>query len=226
MLRLYGTPQTRTFRPLWMLEELGVPYELVKTDSANGDTRTPEFLALNPNGHVPVLVDGGLVLWESMAINLYLAEKHGQGTLWPASAADAARAVQWSFWAMTECERALFDVLFARQSGPQFEKWRAWSESEEFRRTHPGEPSYAREEVEARARQGEAKLQPPLRVLDGELAGRTHLIGDAFGVADLNVASILVTARLAHMDLSAYPNVDAWLGRCLSRPAVARAATR
>jgi glutathione S-transferase len=225
MLRLYGTPQTRTFRPLWMLEELGVPYELVKTDFANGDTRTPEFLALNPNGHVPVLADGELVLWESMAINLYLAEKHGEGTLWPAAAADRARAVQWSFWAMTECERALFDVLFGRGGGP-FEKWRAWSESEEFRATHPGEPSYTPDEVEARARRAEAGLQPPLRVLDAQLAGRSHLLGDAFGVADLNVASIWVTARLARLDLSAHPHVDAWLGRCLARPAVARAATR
>jgi glutathione S-transferase len=226
MLRLYGTPQTRTFRPLWMLEELGVPYELVKTDFANGDTRTPEFLALNPNGHVPVLADGELVLWESMAINLYLAERYGEGTLWPAAAADRARAVQWSFWAMTECERALFEVLFARSSGAQFEKWREWSESEEFRATHPGEPSFAREEVEARAKRAEAGLQPPLRVLDAQLEGKPYLLGDAFGVADLNVASILVTARLAQLDLSAHPNVDAWLGRCLARPAVARAATR
>jgi glutathione S-transferase len=225
MLRLYGTPQTRTFRPLWMLEELGVPYELVKTDFANGDTRTPEFLALNPNGHVPVLADGELVLWESMAINLYLAEKHGEGTLWPAAAADRARAVQWSFWAMTECERALFDVLFGR-GGAQFEKWRAWSESEEFRATHPGETSYTPDEVEARARRAEAGLQAPLRVLDAQLEGRSHLLGAAFGVADLNVASIGVTARLARLDLSAYPNVDAWLARCLARPAVARAASR
>jgi glutathione S-transferase len=209
-----------------MLEELGVPYELVKTDFANGDTRTPEFLRINPNGHVPALVDGDLTLWESMAINLYLAERYGQGTLWPASAADRARAVQWSFWAMSECERALFDVLFGRSTGAQFEKWREWSESEAFRATHPGEPSYTRDEVAARARRAEAGLQPPLRVLEGQLGGQPYLLGHAFDVADLNVASIWVTARLAQLDLSAHPNVDAWLGRCLARPAVARAATR
>ena len=93
MLRLYGTPQTRTFRPLWMLEELGIPYELVKADFASGGTRTPEFLKINPNGHVPALVDGDLALCESLAINLYLAEKYGRTTLWPASEADRARAV-------------------------------------------------------------------------------------------------------------------------------------
>jgi len=225
MLRLYGTPQTRTFRPLWMLEELGVPYELVKTDFANGDTRTPGFLAINPNGHVPALVDGELALFESMAINLYLAETYGQGTLWPEAPADRARALQWSFWVMSECERPLFDVLFGR-GGPQFERWRAWTETEEFRATHPGEVPPTLETAAARAKQAEATLQPPLRVLDAQLAGRDYLLGPSFGVADLNVASVWVTARLAQLDLSAYSNVDAWLGRCTSRPALARAATR
>lgn len=225
MLRLYGTPQTRTFRPLWMLEELGVPYELVKTDFADGSTRTPEFLAINPNGHVPALVDGELALFESMAINLYLAETYGRETLWPASAADRARAVQWSFWAMTECEAPLFALLFG-QGGPQFERWRAWTESEEFRATHPGATPPTREAAEAAAKQARAALEPPLGVLDAQLAGRSYLLGDSFGVADLNVASVWVTARLARHDLSAWPQVDAWLARCTSRPALARAATR
>ena len=225
MLRLYGTPQTRTFRPLWMLEELGIPYELVRADFANGDTRSPEFLKINPNGHVPALVDGDLALFESMAINLYLAEKYGRGTLWPASEADRARAVQWSFWVMTECEQALFAVLF-RSGGAQFEKWRAWTETEEFRATHPGVVPFTREAAEAAAQQGEAALQPPLRVLNAQLESRSYLLGESFGIADLNVASVWVTARLAQLDLSAYPNVDGWLARCTSRPAVARAATR
>jgi glutathione S-transferase len=225
MIRLYGTAQTRAFRPLWMLEELGVPYELVKTDFASGGTRAPEFLKINPNGHVPALVDGDLALCESMAINLYLAERYGQGTLWPESPADRARAVQWSFWVMTECEQPLFALLF-RQGGPQFERWRAWTESAEFRATHPGVTPPTREAVEAAAKQAEAALEPPLRVLDAQLAGRSYLLGDAFGVADLNVASVWVTARLARHDLSAWPQVDAWLARCTSRPAVARAATR
>jgi glutathione S-transferase len=225
MLRLYGTPQTRTFRPLWMLEELGVPYELVKTDFASGDTRSLEFLKINPNGHVPALVDGDLALFESMAINLYLAETYGQGTLWPESAADRARAVQWSFWVMSECEQPLFAVLF-RQGGPQFERWRAWTETEEFRATHPGVTPFTRETAETAAQQGEAALQPPLRVLNAQLESRRYILGESFGVADLDVASVWVTARLAQLDLSHYPNVDAWLARCTSRPAVVRAAAR
>lgn len=225
MIRLYGTAQTRTFRPLWMLEELGVAYELVKTDFANGDTRSPDFLRINPNGHVPALVDGELALFESLAINLYLAEKYGRGSLWPDFEADRARTLQWSFWAMTECEQPLFSVLFAA-GGEQFERWRAWTETDEFRKTHPGAAPVTRETAELAARQGEAALQPPLRVLDAHLEGRDYLLGASFGAADLNVASVWIAARLARLDVSAHPRVDAWLARCTSRPALVRAATR
>src|SRR2546422_10753603 len=75
MIKLYGIPRSRTIRPLWMLEELGLPYDNVKVSFVN-ETRTPEFLRLNPNGHIPVLQDSSLTLWESLAINLYLARKH------------------------------------------------------------------------------------------------------------------------------------------------------
>ncbi len=225
MLRIYGTPNSRTIRPLWMLEELGVAYELIKTDFANGDTRSLDFLRINPNGHVPALVDGELALFESLAINLYLAEKYGRGGLWPDSEADRGRTVQWSFWAMTECEQPLFSVLFAA-GGAQFERWRAWTETEEFRKTHPGAPRVTREAADLAARQGKAALEPPLRVLDAQLEGRDYLLGASFGAADLNVASVWVTARLARLDLSPHPRADAWLARCTSRPALARAATR
>jgi glutathione S-transferase len=165
------------------------------------------------------------VLFESMAINLYLAETYGKGTLWPESAADRARTVQWSFWVMTECEQPLFDVLFG-SGGAQFERWRAWTETEEFRATHPGVEPPTPATAAARAKLAEATLQPPLRVLGAQLAGRDYLLGPSFGAADLDVASVWVTARLAQLDLSAHPNVDAWLARCTSRPAVVRAATR
>ena len=102
MIKLYGISRSRAMRPLWMLEELGLPYEHVKVSFVN-DTRKPEFLRLNPNGHIPVLQDGDLVLWESMAINLYLARKYDKG-LWPKRVEDGGRAFQWSLWSMTELE--------------------------------------------------------------------------------------------------------------------------
>jgi len=77
MLKIYGVARSRAFRVLWMARELGLDYEHVKVDFASGETREPGFLALNPNGHVPVIDDAGFILWESMAINLYLAKKYG-----------------------------------------------------------------------------------------------------------------------------------------------------
>ena len=78
MVKLYGVPRSRAMRSLWMLEEVGVPYENVKTMFGPTGSRTPEFLRINPNGHIPAMVDGDLVLWESLAINLYLARKYGK----------------------------------------------------------------------------------------------------------------------------------------------------
>ena len=84
-----------------MLEELELPYELVPLSS--GEAQRPELLRLNPNGKVPTLVDGKMVLWESLAINLYLCEKYG-GDLWPASVEARGHALKWSFWAMSQIE--------------------------------------------------------------------------------------------------------------------------
>ncbi len=221
MIQLFGNANTRAFRSLWLLDELGVPYEHVNTDFHNGDTRKPEFLAINPNGHVPALVDGELRLWESMAINLYLAGRYGQAPFWPASEPDRARAVQWSFWAVTECEQHGFNVLF-QKGGEQFARWREWSSSPEFRETHPAAVAPSEETAAA----SEAALQIPFRVLNAHLEGRDYILGPAFTAADLNVASILVSVLLARIDLSAHPRLAAWLGRCTSRPAVARAAAR
>ena len=113
-LKIYGVARSRAFRTLWMAKELGLDYEHLKVDFATGETRTPGHLALNPNGHIPVIDDNGFVLWESMAINLYLAKKYGAGTLYPTRLEDEARAWQWSFWGMTEVERPVLAVLFNR----------------------------------------------------------------------------------------------------------------
>ena len=86
MIKLYGVPGSRAMRSLWMLEELGVPYEHIKTNFADGGTRKPDYMKINPNGHIPALQDGDVTLWESLAINLYLARKFDKG-LWPKTAA-------------------------------------------------------------------------------------------------------------------------------------------
>lgn len=198
MIRIFGKPRSRTVRCLWMAEEIGLAYENVKTDFERGEARTPEFLRLNPNGHVPALEDGDVRLFESLAINLYLARRYG-GALWPHDAADEGRVFQWSIWAMTELEEPLLTALVNRRFLPE-----------------------ARRDAQRAARAAE-RARKPLGVLEGALDGRSWLVGEAFGVADLNVASVLVWAPMADIDLAPTPRVAAWLGRCTARPAFARA---
>jgi glutathione S-transferase len=197
MIKLYGIPMSRAFRSLWALEEIGVEYEHVPVNFL-GDAKKPEYLKINPNGRIPALVDGGLTLFESMAINLYLARKY-DGGLQPKSLEDEARAVQWSFWGMTELEPHLLKMLLNRVLLPEDQ----------------------RDASEAEA--GAAALQAPLRVLDRALADRSFLLGESFGIADLNVASVLSWAKFVALDLSNHARAKAWFEACLGRPAVARA---
>ena len=198
MIKVYGVPGSRAIRTLWMLEELGLPYENVKTHFATGDTRKADFLKLNPNGHIPVLQDGDLVLFESMAINLYLARKHDKG-LWPKRVEDEGRAFQWSVWAMTELEEPVLTTLLHRAVYPEGQR----------------DANKADDAAE--------RAKAPLAVLDGALAGRQYLAGDAFTVADLDVASVGIWAKMVRLDLSGVPRVQDWLGRCTARPALAQA---
>ncbi|MEE9281149.1 MAG: glutathione S-transferase family protein [Myxococcota bacterium] len=197
-MKLYGVAQSRAQRSLWMLEELGIDYEHEKTHFAT-DAKQPEYLEnINPNGKVPALVDGDLVLWESMAINLYLARKYDGGLL-PKSLEDQARAVQWSFWGMTEIEPSLIEVLMNRRFLPEDQR------------------------DAAKADAAEAALAKPLAVLNEALVGEAYLLGSSFSVADLNVASVLSWALFLGVELSQVPEVQRWLGACTSRPAAERA---
>jgi len=199
MLKIYGVARSRAFRILWMAKELGLDYEHVKVDFASGETRESGFLALNPNGQVPVIYDDGFILWESMAINLYLAKKYGVGGLYPSRLEDEARAWQWSFWGMTEVERPVLTAMMNRAVYPEEKRDKAAADA------------------------AEQALAQPLKVLDGALGRSPNLLGESFTVADLNVASILAWARPAQIDMSAVPKVAEWLKNCAERPA-ARAA--
>ena len=106
-LRIYGIARTRAFRALWMAKELGLDYEHIPVEIGDAGARTPEFLAINPNGRLPVIVDDGFVLFESLAITLYLAKKHSPGRLYPGTLEGEARAWQWSLWAVTEVDRGV-----------------------------------------------------------------------------------------------------------------------
>jgi len=192
MLKIYGTSMSRAGRALWAAEELGIKFEHIPV--AVPDTHKPEHLMLNPNGHIPVIDDDGTVVWESMAVNLYLAEKYGKAPLWPARVEDRGRAYQWSFWAMTEVEQHLITVFRNRMMLPKEQR---------------------DEQAAVNAMQA---LNAPLNVLDQSVKGG-YLLGSEFTVADLNAAGVMMLAPMIGVDMSGVPAAKAWLDKCLARPA-------
>lgn len=193
-LKIYGIARSRAFRTLWMAEELGLDYEHLPVGFADGGTKDPAFLAVNPMGRIPAIKDGDFAMWESLAINLYLAKKHDRG-LYPKTLEDEARAWMWSFWALSELERPLLAVVLNRH-------------------IHPPEKRDA-----AAAAAAETEIQRPLAMLDHHLGHSTNLVRGVFTVADLNVAAVLYAAWFWKVDFSAWPHVGDWLTRCLERPA-------
>lgn len=193
MTKLYGTSRSRSARSLWALEELGVKYEHVPI--ATTEAKSAEHLKRNPNGHVPVLEEDGHFIWESMAINLYLAEKYGKNSLWPSDVSGHADAYKWSIWAMTEVEPHLIAILRNRVLNPPEQR----------------DEKAAQAAVEA--------LKAPLNALETSLKGKDYLLGKNFTIADLNVAAVMSWAPMMRLDLSATPTVQAWLQKCLGREA-------
>jgi glutathione S-transferase len=206
-LKIYGIGASRAARPLWAALELGLSFEHIPTPYAGGATRTPEFLALNPNGHIPVVVDerpeGALTVWESMACALYIARVHGNPdgqSITPANAREEAEALRWSFWTVSELEKDALTVLMHRMAMP----------------TDQRKPELAD--------QAESRLKVPLAVLEKHLQtqtahGQAYLAANRFTVADVCVASVASWVRPAGALLAQYPSVSSWLQACVDRPA-------
>jgi glutathione S-transferase len=189
-MKIYGAQMSRASRVLWCANELGVPFEFVDVPWEN--QKKPEFLAVNPCGKFPGFADGDLKLFESLAINLYIAKKYGTGELYPTNIEDEARTFQWTLWAAAEIEpNALPSLMVAL--------------------------GYSKDTAGAAA--AAEKLKPGLKVLDDCLKDREYLVGKKFSVADLNVAAVLSMTRGGKIDISYAPNVVAWLNKCLARPA-------
>jgi glutathione S-transferase len=167
MLKLYGTPPTRVLRVIWLLNELGLKYELVPVDLLQGKHRQRDFQRLNPAAKVPVLVDGSLVMTESSAIQLYLAEKHPEAGFIPASLEDRAQMYRWIFFLATEIEQPLWRI--ARHTFIYPEEKRL-----------PQDVGLAQEEcIEM------------LTVLERHMEGRKFIAADHLTVADFNAAYTL-----------------------------------
>jgi len=208
MLTIHGVLRSRASRNVWLAEEIGLPFRHVPVIQANRlpdpmapgapiNTRSPEFLKVNPNARIPAMEDDGLVLCESLAINLYIAKKYG-GALGPKDLAEDALMTQWAVWAMTEAEPHTIQILY----------------------NLVGNPSGVKDPAKAAA--AIAALAGPMAVLDAALAKTGWLVGGRFTVADVNTAEVMRYAMPAPALFDAAPRVKDWLARCQARPAFRR----
>ena len=206
MLTIYGVYRSRASRNYWLAGELGLPVVSVPVIQARRlddplaadaplNTRSPDFLAVNPTGLIPCIDDGGFVMTESLAINLYLARKHG-GPLSGQTLTEEAEMLQWTMWAATEVEPHAVKIILTLDA------------------------KAAESEAGRLAIRGAAKaLKACFQRLDLHLAATGHIVGDRFTVADLNVAEVFRYAMSQPQLFDEAPNVKAWLERCQSRPA-------
>jgi glutathione S-transferase len=193
MIKLYGFPPTRTIRALWTLRELGVDFELVNVNMMAGENRRPDFLALNPAGKLPVLVDGDFVLTESVAIVLYLAEKYPEKRLLPPAGEAKGQVTKWLLFVATELEQPLWRIARHTAIYPKEERL-------------PGDVALARRD-----------FQDMASVMEEHMRGREFLVGDAVTVADFVAAYTLDWAHEVHL-LDASPVLRAYMDRMYARP--------
>lgn len=201
MVTIYGVYRSRALRNIWLLEEMGQPFRHVPVlqnfrAGAEGTmhSRSPEYLRISPNGGIPAMEDEGLVLSESLAINLYLARRFG-GALAAADAREEGQVLQWSFFAATEIEPRSIQILYNRVQLP------------------------AEQRSEAKVAEAIAALRAPLAAVDAALAESGFLVGGRFTVADINMAEVMRYCLPAPEALEGAPRVKAWLSACHARPA-------
>jgi glutathione S-transferase len=171
---------------------LEAPVELVVVDLVKGDQRAPEFLKLNPNGKVPVLVDGELTLWESLAIMQYLCDRTPGNTLLPTEARARADVSRWMFWTAAHWTQQIATLNFENMLKKMFGQ---------------GEPDPA---IVGKA---EAQMRGLGKILDAHLADREWLVGDRLTLADLAVGTGLMTTIPAKLPVTDLPNVQRWFGQ-------------
>ncbi len=195
MLKLHGFPMSpNTRRALFALEEVGAPYELVAVDLMAGAQRSPAYLALNPTGRVPTLVDGDFVLWESNAILEYLAALHPEkklGGQYPREVGDLAR---WTFMKAAHLSPNVARIFAHTIRLPEEQRI-------------PRLVTEARDEVDR-----------SLRAIAARLEGREYL-ADRFSLAEIAIAPTLSAAPMLGIDLGRFPGVAGWMQRITARPA-------
>jgi glutathione S-transferase len=182
-------------RIFWMAEELGLSFDHVPYDFDDHRLKSPEFLQLNPFGAVPTIVDDGHAMFESLAINLYLAKAYGHKSperLYGETVSEEASIWQWTLWAQGHLEPWVQKDLLLNDL------------------------------IQAIGKHADAMVYRSLGTLDYALEKAPWLVGSRFTVADLNVAAVLSPSRSANLDLERYPRVTNWLHNCYARPAAVR----
>ena len=194
-LTIYGIARSRAVRTLWMAEELGIPYQHDPVAFGPEGAHKPQYRAMNPNGRIPFIDDDGLVLFESMAINLYLVRKHG-GPMAPANLAEEGQMTMWTLWAATELEPKAAQAMYHTAFYPPEQR----------------NPAIVVESLEG--------LKAPLAVMEAALVkGGGWLVGGRFTVADANVFGCMFYLRFNPDALAPYPAIRAWQASIQARPA-------
>ena len=203
-IELHSWPRSSGTRISWALEELGTPYTYVEVDGKKKENLSPKYLALNPHGKVPALVDGEQRFFESLAILIHLAHKYGiEKKLWPsAGGQDRADALCWTVWAQTELLPYMMQYLYHGMDTPF---------------------SYKPEDrSKATAAYNKSQLERMLDALEARLSGRDYLVG-AFSLVDIAASSGLMFGTMFGLPLDRWPRTAAWLKRCSERPALKKA---
>jgi glutathione S-transferase len=194
MITLYGSARSSAGRCIWALEEVGAAFTLKEVDMRNKEHKSAEFLKINPNGKIPALVDGDVTLFESMAINFYLADAYKKELL-GTTTKERALVQQWSFWASSELQGPIIEVFIQKLFMPDDK--RDQNVIDENMKVIPG----------------------LLSVLNDSLAGKKYLAGNEFTLADLNTFSVVNICMPLGIDLKPYTNIMAWAGAMNDRPA-------
>jgi glutathione S-transferase len=198
-MKLYGFPPSpNTWKVRAVAAHLSLPLELELIDLTKGVHRAPAYLALNPTGRTPTLVEGDFVLWESTAIMQYLASQTAN-QLWPNEARARADIMRWQSWELAHWGREACQPLIVERLVKRL--------------LNLGAPDAA---VVAKATEA---FNREAQMLDAHLAKRSHLVGAGWTLADFSVAAPLFYAKEAELPLEAYPKVREWFGRLSALPA-------
>ena len=196
MLKVWGRNNSSNVQKvMWAIGELALPHTRVDIGGAFGMNKEPPYLALNPNGLVPTIEDGDLVLWESNAIVRYLAETHGAGTLQPADPKARARANQWMDWQLTVVAPAITPAFWGLVRMP------------------------AEQRDQAAIAASQHKTTDAMRILDAQLGRTAYVAGDAFSIGDIPVGVMTYRYWQLVPEHPQLPDLARWYEALEARPA-------